>query len=202
MKAFNGFDEAKKAASYGGEKLPTGAYICKVLNVEYQVGENGNSDLIKVAFDIVEGEYKDFFKTQYENNTAEDKNWKGNVRIYVPKDDGSERDQWAKNRFAKWTNGFEASNKGYVWDWDEKKWKGLLIGIVFGETGTKINGKDIVYTEARFACSVDEVRNDKAPKAKRINKNGYGEDAPANTSGGDANFVDVSATEDLPWLKK
>ena len=63
MKQFKNYEQAKKNAEYaGGSKLPTGAYVCKIMDVKYQNGENGNSDMIKLQFDISEGEFKDFFK--------------------------------------------------------------------------------------------------------------------------------------------
>lgn len=197
MKAFNNYEEAKKEAEFSaGPKLPVGAYVCKVLGVKYEVGENGNSDRIAIQFDIAEGEQKDFFKNQYEANTADDKKWKGATRIYCPKDDGSEQDSWTKKTFAGWTSAFEDSNNGYAWDWDENKWKGLMVGIVFGETGTKIEGRDVVYTEPRFAVSIGKVRTGDAPKAKFKSKNGYGEDASSATG-----FVNVpdGAAEMIPF---
>ena len=151
-------------------------------------------------FDIVEGEHKDFFKKQYEANTSEDKKWKGRKSIYVPKDDGSEKDGWTKNTFAKWVNGFEDSNSGYKWDWKEDKWKGLKIGIVFGETGTVIEGKEIVYTEARFGIDIKKVKDGSAPKAKFVKKNGYtgnGNNNSSSDSGSD--FMDVNEEEDFPF---
>ena len=195
MKSFNGYDDAKKAAqTTASAKLPAGGYVCKILGVKYEEGTNGNSDKITLQFDISEGEYKDFFTKQYESNTAEDKKFKGRVAVYVPKDDGSEKDSWTKKSFAGWTDAFEKSNPGYVWDWDEKKWKGKLVGIVFGETGTVIEGKDIIYTEARFAVDADKIRNNNYPAAKFKSKNGYGESAPAG-------FVNVpdGVVEDLPF---
>ena len=202
MKAFSGYDQAKEAARYtGGERLPIGAYICEIKNVKYVPGENGNSDRIDILFDITDGEYKDFFKKQYDANQSEDKKWKGRTSIYVPKDDGSEKDTWTKNSFAKWTNGFEDSNPGYKWDWKEDKWKGKKIGIVFGETGTVIDGKEILYTEARFGCDINKVKDGTAPKAKFKAKNGYtgyGQSAP--TDSGSDEFVSVQdgAPEEIP----
>lgn len=201
MKAFNNYNEAAKAASYqGGEKLPAGAYVCKVKGVRYEDGTNGNSDRIAIQFDIAEGDYKDFFKNQYENNTNEDKKYKGIVRIYVPVDDGSEKDDWTKRSFAGWTTSFEASNKGYAWDWDESKWKNKLVGIVFGETGTVIEGKERVYTEARFAIPVDDVRSGKAPQAKFKAKNGYGSN-PSAAAPSDTSFMNIpdSLEEEIPF---
>lgn len=205
MKAFNGYENAKKAAeSMSGERLPAGAYVCEVKNVQYSVGENGNSDHIDILFDITEGDFKDFFRQQYNANTSEDKKWKGRTSIYVPRDDGSDRDDWTKNAFAKWTNAFEDSNSGYKWDWNENKWKGLTVGIVFGETGTVIEGREVVYTEARFACSADKVRTGNAPKAKFKAKNGYsGNGSTSSTSftSSTDGFLNISASveEELPF---
>lgn len=189
MKAFNGLSEAQESARYvGGERLPVGAYVCEIKNVKYVAGENGNSDRIDILFDITDGEYKDFFKKQYDANQNEDKKWKGRTSIYVPKDDGSEKDAWTKNSFAKWINGFEDSNSGYKWDWKEEKWKGLKVGIVFGETGTVIDGKEILYTEARFGCDIKKVKDGTAPKAKFKAKKGYTGNKTITDSDG---FVDI-----------
>lgn len=205
MRAFTGYENAKKAAeNMGAEKLPVGAYVCQIKNVQYSAGENGNSDHIDILFDIAEGEFKDFFKKQYDSNTNEDKKWKGRTSIYVPADDGSERDAWTKNSFARWTNAFEDSNSGYKWDWNENKWKGLTVGIVFGETGTVIEGREIVYTEARFACSVDKVRTGNAPKAKFKAKNGYsgnGSTSSTSSTSSDEGFLNIPANldEEIPF---
>ena len=196
MKQFNGYDEAKKAAQYqGGEKLPKGAYVADILGVKLETGTNGNSDRLHIQFDIAEGEYKGFFKKQYEDNTSEDKKYKGKVVLWLPKDDESEKDQWTKNSFARWPNALEESNEGYTWDWDETKWKGKKIGLVFGETGNVIDGKEVVYTEVRYPVSVQAVREGKAGEAKFKAKNGYGE-AKSSTD-----FVNVpdGIEEELPF---
>lgn len=110
MKEFKNFDEAKKNAEYTGtEQIPVGAYVAKIMGVRYENGQNGNSDRIVIQFDIAEGEQKDFFAKQYEQNTADDKKWKGKTTIYVPKDDGTQKDQWTANTFARWVNAIEKS---------------------------------------------------------------------------------------------
>lgn len=207
MKQFNGYSQAQENARFtGAERLPIGAYVCQIKNVQYVPGENGNSDRIDILFDITEGDHKDFFKKQYDANTSEDKKWKGRKSIYVPKDDGSQKDDWTKNSFAKWTNSFEDSNSGYKWDWHEEKWKGLLVGIVFGDTGTVIDGKEIVYTEPRFACDVKAVRAGTAAKAKFVAKNGYtgngSSDSGSSSGAGSSNdFLNVAdgVVEEIPF---
>jgi len=203
MKQFNGFAEAQEAAKYSGsERLPVGAYECQIKNVQYVTGENGNSDRIDVLFDIAAGDYKDFFKKKYDADESEDKKWKGRKSIYIPTDDGSERDGWTKNTFAKWTNAFEDSNNGYKWDWKEEKWKGLKVGIVFGETGTVIEGREILYTEPRFAVSIDKVRDGSAPKAKFVAKNGYtGTKQNTSNNAGSEDFMKIpeGKDEEIPF---
>lgn len=201
MKAFNNYDEAKKAADAAGTaKLPAGAYVCKIKQVRYEPNENG--DRIVLAFDINEGDFKDFFTKKFEADTSEDKKWKGKVTVWVPKDDGSEKDAKTKKSFASWTASFEKSNNGYKWDWDETKWKDKIIGIVFGETGSVIEGKEVVYTEARFPVDVDRVRSGNAPKADFHTKNGYvgngGSGSGSSSDGSD--FVKFPAgKEELPF---
>jgi hypothetical protein len=199
MQKFNGYDEAKKAAQYqGGEKLPKGAYVADILGVKLETGTNGNSDRLHIQFDIAEGEYKGFFKKQYEDNTNDDKKYKGKVALWLPKDDGSEKDQWTKNKFAAWPNALEESNEGYTWDWDETKWKGKKIGLVFGETGNVIDGKEVIYTEVRYPVSVQAVREGKAGEARFKSKNGYGEAKAAN-NGGDFMNIPDNIAEELPF---
>lgn len=200
MKQFSGLTEAQEAAkAIGGQRLPAGAYVCRVLAVKYQEGTNGNSDSIAIQFDIEEGELAGFFKKQYEENTQEDKKYKGKTSIYCPKDDGSEKDGWTKRSFGGWINAFEDSNPGYKWDWDESKWKNKVIGIVFGETGTVIEGKAIVYTEARFGCDAQLVRDGKAPIAKFKEREGYKEALASATQPTDFVNVPDGIAEELPW---
>lgn len=200
MKAFNNYDDAKKAAQVSGTaKLPAGAYVCKIMGVRYEEGTDGFSDKLILQFDITEGEYKDFFKKQYDANTSEDKKWKGTVRIYVPTDDGSEKDGWTKRSFAGWIDAVEKSNSGYSWAWDEQSLKNKTLGIVFGETGTVINDRNVVYTEARFGVDVEKVRNGSAPIAKFKAKAGY---SPEKTTGTiDDGFMKIPEVteEEIPF---
>lgn len=203
MKAFKGYEDAKKNADYQGiGKLPAGAYICTIKNVKYEEGTDSKNAAIAIMFDIAEGEYKEFFQKQFEANTNEDKKFKGSTRIWVPSDDGSEKDGWTKNSFAKWMKAFEDSNSKFTWNWDETKLKGLSVGIVFGETGTVIDSRDVVYTEPRFACAVELVKNGKAPKAKFVSKNGYPSGSSSSASAPQTDedgFLNVTSGEDIPF---
>ena len=202
MKVFQGYDKAKEAAQKaGGSRLPKGAYVCKILGVKYEEGKGGTNDFLKVQFDITEGEYAGFFKKQYEESTQENKKFKGQTTIWIPADDGTEKDGYTKNTFAKWTNAIEESNEGYKWDWDEKKWKDKAVGIVFGETGTVIEGKEIVYTDPRYPVAVEKVKSGKAGEAKFKAKNGYTGNGSSGSSNSSPDFLNVplDADEELPF---
>ena len=205
MKQFNGYANAKKIAqSSGGAKLPKGAYVAKILGVKYKEGENGNSDQIIVQFDITEGEYAGFFKKAFDASTAEDKKYKGQTSVWVPKDDGTEQDGWTKTAFARWTNSLEESNSDYHWDWDEKKWKDKAIGLVFGEVGTVIEGKEVVYTAVDHPEPVANIKSGDFREAKFKARNGYtGKGTTANNGSTSAsgNFMSIpdDIDEELPF---
>lgn len=121
------------------EQLPRGGYVLTILGARVQENQYGQS--VKIAFDIAEGEYKGFFQRQYDADTREDKKWPGTFLLPVPDDDGSERDGWTKRRFRTFTDALEESNDGYRFDWDESKFKGLLVGMVFNYRQYEINDR-------------------------------------------------------------
>ena len=127
MKPFNGF-EAKKSSG-GRELLPAGGYVAKILNAE-EISYSWGSVLL-ISFDIIEGQFKDFFSTDYKNQDREDKKWRGTYRLSVPKDDGSEKDGWTKRTFGNAIWSIEASNPGYHWDWNETALKGKTVGVLY-----------------------------------------------------------------------
>lgn len=197
MRKFNGYDEAKKAAQSQRKQLPPGAYVCRVMGVKYETAQQADwSDRVIIQFDISEGEQRDFFRKQYDTDSNEDKKWKGVMRLYVPKDDGSENDKITKKIFAGWTDNFEKSNPGYTWDWDEQKWKNLYVGIVFGKTGTVINGKNITFTEPRFSVEIAKVRDGSAPEAAFKAKNGWRDESQGSN---DFMAVPDNVDEEIPF---
>lgn len=172
----NSYNQAKAYTNQA--KLPAGAYKLKVKQVKYEDGKDGKSDVIIFAFDIIEGEFKDFYQQEFDANTNEDKKWKGTYRLYVPTDDGSEKDEYTMRRFKSVMTGFEEANNGFVWAWDEKKLKGLTIGGVFGEREWEYNGRTGMRTECSYFCSVDYLAKAKIPAPKYLTR-----EASVNTSG-------------------
>lgn len=156
--AINKFGDYEKTAAYTNiPQLPKGAYILKIGGAE--VCENKNGQYIKISCDIAEGEYKGFFTNDYKAQTVEDKKWHCNYLLNVPKDDGSEQDGWTKRRFKTVMMALEDSNPGYHFDWDEKKFKGKVIGGLFNIREYKANDGSIRQaTNLKTLCAVDDIK--------------------------------------------
>ena len=157
MRRLKGYESARVFSDQ--ERLPAGGYVLKILDVAYQ--ENSRGDVIILSFDIAEGDQKGFFEQNYKNQTGEDKRWKGTYRIWVPKDDGSDEDEWTQRRFKTIMVNFEESNSGYHWDWDEKSLKGKMIGALFNNKEYDFNGRHGFYTNCHSLVSVEKIRSGK-----------------------------------------
>lgn len=157
MKKLNGYEKAQAYSDV--ERLPVGGYVLKIMDVKYQ--ENDWGDVILLSFDIAEGEQKDFFAANYKAQTGEDKKWKGTYRLRVPKDDGSEQDNWTMRRFKTVLGAFEDSNSGYHWNWDEQTLKGKLIGALFNNKEYKFNDKHGFFTNCHSLVTIGKIRSGK-----------------------------------------
>lgn len=201
MKKFNDYETTQSYST--SEKLPVGGYVLKIENVRYEEGQNGNSDRIQMMFDIAEGEQKGFFRKQYEYQTSEDKKWKGTVAIYVPKDDGTEQDGWTKKSFKTIMENFEASNPGYSWNWDENSLKGQLIGGIFVDTYSVIDGKEIKYVSlvARNIRTVDCIRSGNFKMPEPIKKNGATGNVTSGSTNSGTDFMSIPSgtKEEIPF---
>lgn len=201
MKPINNY-EKYQAYENSATQLPVGGYVFRISAVRYEQGQNGTSDRIVVAFDVAEGEHAGFFKKKFDTDQNEDKKWKGTTTLYIPKEDGSEQDNWTIRKLKTFTNALEDSNPNYKWDWDENKWKGLMIGGVFGEIYTMINGKQIKYTAYKTACSVGNIHAGKFRIPKPQYKNGASPEGTAAIPQTDSEgFMNISSDnlEDVPF---
>ena len=154
--------------------------------------------VVVISFDISEGQYKEFFAKDYRANTNDDKKWRGTYRLNIPKDDGSEKDGWTKKTFNNAIWSLEASNPGYHFDWDEKKFKGKKVGVLFRNKEWEMNGNTGWTTECCAFTSVEDIRsgNFTIPKDKPLaNKSASASAAPAFGA-----FTPVADDEgDLPF---
>lgn len=199
MKQFAGYEKAKEEAQNRASfpKLPVGAYVLKVQGARVDAGTDGYNDKLVVAFDIDEGEQKDYFKKKFEADTSENKKWKGTFSITIPSDNDGEDKSWIARKFAEYMNMFEDSNKGFVWKWNEADLKGKKIGGVFSEVQKAIDGKNVTWVTCRWFESVENVKNGlvQIPEKKIYSS------VEESTSVDDAGFMEIKKDEvqDLPF---
>lgn len=138
-------------------KLPVGAYVCKIKQAAVQ--DNGYGLQLCLVFDIAEGEYSGFYAADFKSNQQQDKKWKGVLRQFLPKDDGSDKDEWTKSSLKGLLTAIENSNYGFTWNWDEQSLAGKVIGIIFRNEEWEYNGKTGWTARPYRGCSVDTVRD-------------------------------------------
>lgn len=149
-------------------RLPLGAYVCKVRKAVIQ--DNDYGEQLCLLFDIEEGEFAGFFSDDFKENTNADKKWRGVLRQFIPKDDGSEKDEWTKSSFKGMVTSFEKSNPGYKFDWVETSLVGKMVGILFRNEEWEYDGKTGWAVRPFKAISTDSVRNNdfRVPKDKPL----------------------------------
>lgn len=175
--------------------LPLGAYVCKVKQVRIQ--DNSYGSQLALLFDITEGEYAGYYNADYAANTNADKKWRGLMRVWLPKDDGSEKDELTKSLFKGFVTSFERSNPGYTFDWNENSLVGKTVGILYRNEEWDYNGKHGWAVRPFKAISADTVRDGSftIPKDKPLSNSTSTTVPPANIPAGYTEVED----EDLPF---
>ena len=195
MKAMTNYEKVTAASER--PQLKAGAYICvikKAKVVPYPKKDNsGMFEKFEVAIDIAEGEFKGFFEENFKSQNVEDKKWKGVLRnLYVPLDDGSEKDNYTMAKFKAAMEAAEKSNPGFKWEWDESKLAGKKVGVIFRDEEYDFNGYRGWSAKPFKFISVEQVKDGKfkMPAALPLNR-----DSNANA------FMPVSieSPDDLPF---
>lgn len=194
MKPFSNYNETQVYSDRA--VLPAGGYIAiiKKAAVRTYSGQNGEFQKLEIAFDISEGEYKDFFKNDLKQQNSEDKKWKGVLRLFVPVDDGSERDSKTKSIFKGNIEAVEDSNQGYHWDWDENKLSGKKVGVIFRNEEWEFDGRSGWKAQPFKFIDSEKIRQGKftLPKDKPLKGSSGVSQKPI------ADFEEID-DEDLPF---
>lgn len=195
--AINRFGDFDKVQSYQDRpQLPVGGYVMRIMGAE--VKENRIGQYVQISMDIAEGQYKGFFADDYRSQDVNQRarKWHCAYLLNVPADDGSERDGWTKRRFKTFTDALEASNDGYHFDWDEEKFKGLMIGGLFNIREWMKDGQRGRSTNLAQVCSVEKIRSGKYKLPKdQLLPGGPAESSTSSASGG----YTVVHDDDLPF---
>ena len=141
-------------------RLPAGAYICTICNVE----DFPDREYLKVTYDIAQGDYRGYYKSLRDEHP--DWSWVGSyVKSYKQK---------ALPMLKRFCSAVSKSNNGFVFDGgavnsDEKTLIGKSVGLVLreeeyyrndGEKSTKLT----VFKE----FPIDKLNEQKVPDVKRL----------------------------------
>lgn len=163
------------------ETLPlgNGGYVLRIMGATEKINSVGS--YLEVSCDIAEGEYKDFFTSDYKAQTGDNKKWHCTKFINLPKDDGSEKDGWTKSHLKTFMDALEGSNPGYHWDWDESKLKGKIVGGLFREEEYLGRTDNNIYTSVKLASwtTADKIRTGKFKQLKKKCLNTYEPSTPS-----------------------
>ena len=172
IKKFKDYDSIQ--VFEGGATIEPGGYELQIIGAK--VEQFTNCEILKVAFDIVNNEkYAGFYSTRFKaaKATNKDAKWSGIFDVFIPKDDGSEKDGYTKTAFKRFITSVEKSNEGYVWDWNELSLKGKMFGGVFGREEFKTKEGEYKFaTTCRFPRSIESIRtgNFTIPEDKLMEK--------------------------------
>lgn len=187
MKKWNGYETTQIVGAK--KKLPAGGYVCRIIDAKEET--YGWGSVLVISFDIAEGEYKNFYREQYEKQNGT-KKWKGTYRLNCPKDNGDPKDERTKKTFKTFIYHIEQSNQGYKWDWNEGNLKGKLFGGIFGEKEYEVDGNSGFYTTIRYTTDINSLENAQIPKPIMLNKVVQNNLTPPTT-------VDWEDDESLPF---
>lgn len=162
-----------------------GAYICGIVKAE----DVADKEYLKITYDIIEGEFKGYYKEMRENNP--EWTWAG---AYVKSYKSA-----ALPMFKRFCTAVSRSNGNFVFDGntvnsDETTLKGKKIGLLLGEEeyyGNDGEKKTRLYVVREF--SIDKINEQKVPELKKIK-----EDKPTESSA-DAGWMKVSEGEELAF---
>ena len=183
--------EAKGMDDFRG--LPIGAYECVIMDARVNHNEQSGKDTFKVSVDIASGEFKDYFRKMYENDTRIDRKWNNNAIRYL----AYKGDNVAF--FKGFIKTIENSNIGYVWDWDETKLKGKKVcGVFQYEEYEKQDGTKGIKVRLSKFRSLDKLKDIEVSDSVKMLDGSYVEYEDYMKNNGNSNSSDeIEVTNDM-----
>lgn len=144
--------EAKGMDDFKG--LPIGAYECVIMDARINHNEQSGKDTFKVSVDIASGEFKDYFRKMYENDTRIDRKWNNNAVRYLAYEGEN------VSYFKGFLTIVENSNPGYKWNWEESTLKDKkLVGVFQYEEYEKQDGTKGIKVRLSKFRSLDKLKD-------------------------------------------
>jgi len=153
----NNWDTAvpKEAGAY--ERLPAGGYICYIANAEHKPSKQGKPMLV-LDLDIAVGEYSSCFSGV------------GWYPSFYQLTDESQTEYFKAVIIS-----IEASNPGYMWDWNPNSLMGKKIGVIFRDEEYINKKTNTIVTSSRpvFLRSISDINagNFTVPALKKLENN-------------------------------
>lgn len=153
MEIIKDFDKVEAKGMDDFKPLPIGAYECSIVIARENKNEESGKTTFKVGVDIASGEYKDYFRKMYDNDSRIDKKWNNNAVRYL----AFEGENVAY--FKGFLTCVENSNPGYKWNWDEKTLINKKIcGVFQYEEYEKQDGTKGVKVRLSKFRSLDKIK--------------------------------------------
>lgn len=166
MEKPQGYDEAQAFGEF--ETLPAGGYVCIIKKAVSEKSQNGK-EYLKLAIDILEGKFKDFYKRKFDNDMREDKKWSGVWTVFTE----GYNPGTTNPKFKGLITSVEASNSNFKFDFDEKKLEGKKVGIVFREEEFEgFDGQVHTAVKPFFAVSAEKATEATIPNPKKLVQKG------------------------------
>lgn len=157
----------------GARTLPAGNYKCKIVLVEKSTSKNGN-DMLKIFFDIDEGDYAGIYMDRYLNNKKSNEEAKyPNAGVYYQL-----LGEGQTGRLKGLVQCLEMSNPAFKWNWDEQAMNGCSFAGQFREEEYfNQNGELRTSVKLVYIHPLEELANLDVLPMKQVNKAG----APRNS---------------------
>lgn len=154
MERIDNWEKVEAKGMEDFKALPIGAYECIIKKAQIHKNPENGKESLKVAVDILSGEYKDYFKKRYDSNTNADKKWDNNAVRYL----AFQGDNVAY--FKGFITCVENSNVGYKWNWDETTLTGKKIcGVFLYEEYKKQDGTNAVKVRLNKFRSLEKMKD-------------------------------------------
>ena len=152
-------------------KLPAGGYVCEIKRAE-EVKSSTGRDMVKLALEIAEGEYKGYFFDEYTRakNFKDDAKWPyEGTKWQMIYDKNGNTDRTFKGM----VTSIEAENVVIQWGKEFcRSIKGAKLGVIFGEEENEYNGVTFWRTVPKYFRTCEDIRtgNFQTPKKKPLEK--------------------------------
>ena len=177
MKAIN-WEEISEGSG-GFADIPSGGYVCKVVEVvdeeDYSNNRGDTYDRIVIRYDIAEGPEADFFARNNKPDFTHEHEFR-----YNPANCG-DKFTWSVEQFKRfWNTVLPESNPGWTWDLNPASLKGLKFGATLRHRYyTKGDGDDGSQIQVQGLYGAQAIREGKFTAPKDIDKREKPAPAPA-----------------------